>query len=78
VRDQGGQWVVERVTDKGAQPLGYHIDRDALLRRLPTYIGAIVPHDALAVLQALPRFHSGNGQVAEPDDAPKAEAEDAD
>jgi hypothetical protein len=66
------------VTAKDVQPIAFHIDCDVMLRRLPAYIGALVPDTALAVLRALPRFHSGNGKVAEPDDAPKAEAEDAD
>ena len=57
---------------KGVQPIAFHIDCDVMLRRLPAYIGALVPDAALAVLQALPRFHPGDGKVAEPSDAPKS------
>jgi hypothetical protein len=56
------------------QPLGFHTDRDSMIRWLPGNCRCLLSTDVRAVLDALPRFHPGQDrQVAERDEPEQAE-----
>jgi hypothetical protein len=64
VVDEQGQWIVQapRSGKSRWRPVGYHADRDAMIRQLRDRYGMVLSDEVIVTLRALPAIHLGPGR----------------